>query len=397
MADAFTSARVPRRAVLPLAMALRKAQPTPSSATKLHPLFLRVCLSAGVPNAATAVLADAVTEFDPGATGVTPGDVLATFYFSGCVHAARGRWDAAAASFLAAVTAPAGHASEIAVAAYKKWVLVSATARGGAPVPPLPRYIAPAVSRALRSDAMPYTDIGAALAAGGRGAVEVAAAATAALAADGNLGLARKALAAADDAALAGLGRTYTTLPLGGVLAKARAAATRARARAGGRPGGDDDAWAVPHHAAPQAAPPAGTPVSQRRGARGERGGGAPAPPPPPPPLPPLPTGDAAAAAGVAALLAAIARGDVDARMDGVAGVASFGGCGAGGGAPPTAALRALLAQASALSSRLAAATAAANAAAAERRAAAAAPPREPGVGGGDDGDRGDELLAAFA
>ena len=62
--------------------------------------------------------------------------------------------------FLLAVTAPAHALSAIAVASYKKLVLVSLIARGS--VAPLPKYAPSVVQRHLKAAAPEYVEIGAA-------------------------------------------------------------------------------------------------------------------------------------------------------------------------------------------------------------------------------------------
>ena len=391
MSDAFLAAGTPRRSILPLTMVLQKVQPARAAATPLHAPLFASALAARAPAAALPVLNEGITVFDATATGVTPSDVLAAFYYGGCIHAARRDWRSAASSFLSAIAAPTGTASAIAVAAYKKWVLVSLAAGEGGSLS-LPRYVSPCVSRAVRADAAPYRDLASTVSRGGRAAAEVAAKAAPTLKADGNWGLARAALTAVDCASLEGLGRVYAALPLAHVLRAARAAATRAR---GGDSGTgattyrDDDELMLLDVVPPPLPAAAG---GERRTAAvraRDRAAARPPAPPPPPPMPPLPTGAAAEDVAEAALLAAVVGGgSTGARLDGVARVVTYADTASSPSRRAAVAanrLRALLPAVGDAAAALRAATANASRVAAERRAAAAE--RRPASGSRDGGE----------
>jgi len=281
----------PRRALLPLSLALSKLGCPPGTITPLHAPLARAALAARFPSAAAPAFSSPPLGIaSPATTGLTPADFLLACYYGGCLHAARRRWAPAEACWAAALTAPTGVGSAITLAAWKKWALLrclraaagggggggaagitaasSAAGRGGGSrfsrtgPASLPKGTSPAVARLVRAEGGPYADFAAAIAAppggdafpglaapagrggaapggagsGGDAAAGVAAAHASVWAADGNAGLVASILSArAAGRPLVALGCVYAALPLATLGAKAAAALDADAAAVAGR------------------------------------------------------------------------------------------------------------------------------------------------------------------
>jgi hypothetical protein len=233
-----------------------------------HVDFTQCCLLAQCHHAALPVISRPVFGYCPAATAVRPTDVLRYHYHAGMLQLGLKDWTAAAAALSLVIAVPAQAASAVAVAAYKKLVLATLIADGGAAgLVTTPRGTAPVVARALAELAAPYVALAAAAkkldaaecgrivledhapphaqlhaqlhtgivledgaAAGAVDAADAAAAAdggggggdAATFRADGNWGLAKQALRALLRRRIARLTATYVALPLARVAEQVR-------------------------------------------------------------------------------------------------------------------------------------------------------------------------------
>ena len=203
----------PKRAIGTLAAAARLAQPTPDHLTPQHADLFQVCLLAKMYNAAGDLLDREVYLVDPSATGVTTRDFLLYSYYGGMLLIGLKQYPRAAEVLLRAVTAPFIVLNGIAIAAYKKFVLVSLIASGA--VPSLPKYTSSVIQRHLKGCCVEYGDLATAFGTRSVDAVKkVAAQHAEVFKADVNLGLVHQCADALYKRNIQRLTQTYLTLSL---------------------------------------------------------------------------------------------------------------------------------------------------------------------------------------
>ncbi|KAK1270380.1 COP9 signalosome complex subunit 3 [Acorus gramineus] len=143
--------QMPIRGIVPLRTAIRKLQSSSERLTSLHPDFLILCLLAKCYKAGLSLLGDDIIEVDQ------PRDFFLYFYYGGMINIGLKRFQKALECLHNAVTAPMAQLNQMAVEAYKKYILVYLIYNGQ--VPSLPKYSSSAAQRNLKNYAQPYVDL----------------------------------------------------------------------------------------------------------------------------------------------------------------------------------------------------------------------------------------------
>uniref|UniRef100_A0A7S1XUH7 COP9 signalosome complex subunit 3 N-terminal helical repeats domain-containing protein n=1 Tax=Phaeomonas parva TaxID=124430 RepID=A0A7S1XUH7_9STRA len=200
-----------------LLAALPKLQPRPHCLTPLHPAILRLCLLGRCHHIAARLIDnDAIFEVAPD-VDLTPADYLCYFYYGGTALAGLLRFRDAAEMLRLCVAMPSqGEVSAIAVAAYRRLLIVNLLASREPAT--LPKHVNRMVADALREASKPYKaleDVFTAPEATVAGLEEAIAARADVLEVDTNLGLANQLPKALRRKKLASLSRSYMTIPLG--------------------------------------------------------------------------------------------------------------------------------------------------------------------------------------
>lgn len=204
-----------KRAILPLIAAVRAICPEPGAICPAHADLLQCCLLAKCYSAAGDILAEDPISVDPQATAVTATDVLLYCYYGGMLLTGLRQYTRALDLYLAAITAPTKVLNAITVACLKKFILVTLLHSGKRAQ--LPKYVAPPVLKALKSECSAYQEL-AQRAEQGPDAVPAAALAEFVASkqdvwrADGNAGLVQKVVDTAAHRKIQSLTQTYATL-----------------------------------------------------------------------------------------------------------------------------------------------------------------------------------------
>ncbi|GAB0491686.1 hypothetical protein MMPV_002941 [Pyropia vietnamensis] len=211
--------RTPLRLVRALTAAAAAAAPTPDHLTPIHADLLGVALAAGAPDAVRELALARPSHMNAAATALAATDVQLYYYYCGCVAAAVGRLDAAAAALTLCLTVPADVPTDVALAAHKKRILLGLLASGVAP--PLPAA-ASATGPMLSVAAEAYEKVAAAFVAAVAvdtpdALADIVAPHARIFAADGNAGLVAALSPALLRRRVMRLTRTYLTLPLADV------------------------------------------------------------------------------------------------------------------------------------------------------------------------------------
>lgn len=211
--------RTPLGLVRALAAAAAAAAPTPDHLTPIHADLLGVALAAGAPDAVRELALARPSHIDAAATALVATDVQLYYYYCGCVAAAVGRLDAAAAALTLCLTVPADVPTDVALAAHKKRILVGLLATGVAPpLPPASSATGSMLSMAAEAYEKVAAAFGAAVAVATPDALADAVAPHGRVfAADGNASLVAALGPALLRRRVVRLTRTYLTLPLADV------------------------------------------------------------------------------------------------------------------------------------------------------------------------------------
>lgn len=211
----------PKRGVLPLRAAVAKLCPSADYLSPVHGDLFQLCLISKCYNGAGAALDADVYSVDPSKTATTPTDVLLYCYYGALLEIGRRRYARALELLLAALTAPQMVLSAITVACLKKYMLLSLMATGS--VPTLPKHTSALVTRAIKSECGPYSDL-ARLCGQDKSAAELATFAQGKqreFEQDGNVGLVRLAIEGQARRQIQKLTQTYLTLSLADIAAQA--------------------------------------------------------------------------------------------------------------------------------------------------------------------------------
>ncbi|EZF30592.1 hypothetical protein H109_03473 [Trichophyton interdigitale MR816] len=185
VASASTSPHKPLLAIQPLKNALLRLDPSGSTLTATHTLFVRTCLKANACRAALPVLerpifhiptsvdrtyhkraqilpcvkdqssSTFITDSSGLAGNITHQTYLEYYLYGAMIYIIRKEWDDALRFLHIVIAAPVTNAvSKIMVEAYKKWILVRLLAKGQASA--LPRGIPPFAVKIYKSLSRPY-------------------------------------------------------------------------------------------------------------------------------------------------------------------------------------------------------------------------------------------------
>lgn len=200
-------------AVKPLKLAVSKFSPSIEFLTPVHVDFVQICLLAKCYHVASDVISKPIFDIDPKQTALVPQDLLRYFYYTGMLHIGLKQYNAALDSLQMCVTAPAAVLSEVVVAAYKKFVLVSLIVHGQ--LPALPKFVSPVVQRQIKATTTAYHDFATTF----KGLKmeelqKVASENTEVFTKDSNFGLVKQCLEALKQRRIERLTSTYLTLSL---------------------------------------------------------------------------------------------------------------------------------------------------------------------------------------
>lgn len=157
-----------------------------------------------------------------------PTDYLQYHFYGALCYAALGKY-ARSFYFLSLVIATPGNATSlIQLEAYRKFVLIGLIKDGK--VPPLPRTVATQTNRSITSLAAAYLDFAAACEAQDTGSYKMLESYQVEFEKDGNLGLARSAIAALPSHKIQALRNIYITIPLEDVARKLELSADEVKA-----------------------------------------------------------------------------------------------------------------------------------------------------------------------
>ena len=164
--DAALSLSRASEAILALFACASAAQPSPNCLTSIHCDFVHLCALSSFHSASERALSLTFTHADPERAPLSSFDHLRFCYYGACSRIALGHLSLAKPLLLQALTAPATNLSAIAVAAYKKLVLVSLCLDSTSPQ--LPSSTTPsAVHRGVQSLCSSYTTFASKLENGG--------------------------------------------------------------------------------------------------------------------------------------------------------------------------------------------------------------------------------------
>lgn len=159
-ADSLVKMNQPARGILPLHTLLQKVQRNTEHLTGVHDTLLKLCLLAKQYTFAKKIVEADVLQIHSGNSREKDVDVervLSYYYYSGMVFIGLKNYLEAIRAFSIVLSAPAEAPSAIALAAYKKYVLVSLIHAGK--VVAVPKYISGFVIRALDSLSSPYQEL----------------------------------------------------------------------------------------------------------------------------------------------------------------------------------------------------------------------------------------------
>jgi hypothetical protein len=218
------AAALSRALVLPMRCAVQALAPAPEHAVPLHADYLALCVHAGYYDAALFFGAAAATTprtvHDAMATCVSAADVLCEQYYLAVVHIACRRYAQALQHCRLALAVPSSTLSDVAVATYRKYILVSLLHTGAPPAPP--KISSYTVSR-LKAYAGEYVELAKAFAAANFDLAHKLAASHRALFEDhANTGLVDLVVAALPRRKIAALTASFVTLRLEDVAERAR-------------------------------------------------------------------------------------------------------------------------------------------------------------------------------
>ncbi|KAK1318587.1 COP9 signalosome complex subunit 3 [Acorus calamus] len=199
--------QMPIRGIVPLRTAIRKLQSSSERLTSLHPDFLILCLLAKCYKAGLSLLGDDIIEVDQ------PRDFFLYFYYGGMINIGLKNFQKALECLHNAVTAPMAQLNQMAVEAYKKYILVYLIYNGQ--VPSLPKYSSSAAQRNLKNYAQPYVDLANSYASGKFSELESCIETNREkFENDKNLGLVRQVVSSLYKRSIQRLTQTYLTLSL---------------------------------------------------------------------------------------------------------------------------------------------------------------------------------------
>lgn len=209
-----------------LCLALARAPLTP--AAPLPSQLMKHCIESKLFAEGAAFAQRDVFAVDPDVTPVTSDVAPRYFYLAGVIFIALEKWSNASEMLERCITLPATAVSAVAVAAYKKLVLVSLIEKGAAPT--LPVHTADIVARALYpepllEDVQAYAAIASAYAA--RNFEAIVAMHDPVLRSDGNVQLMVRCVSSVPAFKVKRLTRAYVTLPLAVVAEKVGLATAR--------------------------------------------------------------------------------------------------------------------------------------------------------------------------
>eukprot|EP00287_Rhodomonas_sp_CCMP768_P007086 CAMPEP_0196729700 /NCGR_PEP_ID=MMETSP1091-20130531/10007_1 /TAXON_ID=302021 /ORGANISM="Rhodomonas sp., Strain CCMP768" /LENGTH=421 /DNA_ID=CAMNT_0042072615 /DNA_START=171 /DNA_END=1432 /DNA_ORIENTATION=- len=194
-----------------LVAGVEKLRPTPEHLTSVHGDLLQLCLVAKCFTPALPIIEQRVLKVSK--ESMQARDFVLYFYYGGMVLAAVKKFPEALDMFQLAFTMPCHALNEVVVECYKKYVLVSLIAQGE--VPTLPKYTMSLVQRLSKSSCAEYQDLAQMVSSGKVGEVSGwVEKHTDMLRKDGNLGLAKQALAAGYRRSILALTQTFVTLSL---------------------------------------------------------------------------------------------------------------------------------------------------------------------------------------
>lgn len=187
----------------------------------LHADYLALCVHAKCYDEAMLFSRGGLRiEHHPATTCVSAADVLCEQYYLAVVHAVCRRYPEALQSCRLALAVPSSSLSDVAVAVYRKFLLISLLSSGA--LPPHPRVSSYTASR-LRAYASEYMDLGKAFeAASMDDARKIAASHHRLFVEHGNAGLVARVLAALPRRKIIALTTSFVTMRLDGVAARAR-------------------------------------------------------------------------------------------------------------------------------------------------------------------------------
>lgn len=196
-----------------------KLSPTPRHVVPLHADFLAVCAKAKLYRLCLAFASENRQSFHISATGISAADVMCIHYYLALAHIALKRFASALQHCRLALAVPAQSVSDVAVAVYRKYLLVLLLLHGEATAN---LTISSYKNSRLKPYAPEYHDLAAAFADTKPAAVaNISAANRDKFEEDGNYGLVCQVVSALPKRTIQKLKRSYITLTLGQIAKKA--------------------------------------------------------------------------------------------------------------------------------------------------------------------------------
>ncbi|XP_065660616.1 COP9 signalosome complex subunit 3 isoform X2 [Hydra vulgaris] len=145
------------RGILVFSEAILKVQTNSSQMTSLHSDLFQLCLSAKCFKPALKFLDVDVTDINNEDGGFDARSFLLYFYYGGMIFLALKQFEKAMFCLQAVVTTPAIPVSHIMLEAFKKYLLLSLLLNGK--ICNLPKYTSPVISRSIKPQSSPYTEL----------------------------------------------------------------------------------------------------------------------------------------------------------------------------------------------------------------------------------------------
>ncbi|KAF5827482.1 hypothetical protein DUNSADRAFT_572 [Dunaliella salina] len=217
--DQVIAAGCPRMGILPLISAIRSLQESSDMLTPMHADCFQLCLLSKCYNASAKLLEDDIYNVDPSRTACTPQDLLLYSYYGGMLCTGRKQYARALELFMLGLTAPSMTRSAIALAIFKKHVLVSLIHLGH--LPALPKFAPQSVRSMADAEARFYLDLAQAYATHSSQKLARSVESHAqAFEADGNMGLVQLVVSSLATRSIQRLTQTYLTLSLADIASR---------------------------------------------------------------------------------------------------------------------------------------------------------------------------------